>query len=72
MQPTHYTLQKAGCVPYYLTKEEYEEFAENIERKKRDKLRKAIIEIYDFFGEDRAISIVEEEMDKLAICYGNK
>lgn len=67
MTPTHYTLQKAGCVPYYLTKEEYEQFVEVIERKKRDKLRKVIIEIYNFFGEDRAVDIVEEEMNKLAI-----
>lgn len=67
MTPTHYTLQKAGCVPYYLTKDEYEQFVEVIERKKRDKLRKVIIEIYDFFGEDRAVDIVEEEMNKLAI-----
>ena len=72
MKPTHYTLQKEGCVPYYLTKEEYEEFVKIIERKKRDKLRKAIIEIYDFFGEDRAVDMVEEEMENLAIYYGSK
>ena len=67
MKPTHYTLQKAGCVPYYLTKEEYEEFVEIVERKKKDKLRKALIEIYNFFGEDRVVDIVEEELNNLAI-----
>lgn len=70
--PTHYTLQKAGCVPYYLTKEEYEEFVKIIEGKKKAKLRKVLTEMYDFFGDIRTVDIVEEELNSLAICYGNK
>lgn len=72
MKPTNYTLQKAGCVPYYITDEEYEEFVKIIEGKKKAKLRKVLTEMYDFFGDIRTVDIVEEELNSLAICYGNK
>lgn len=59
-------LKKDGCVPYYLTKEEYEEFVEILKRVKTKELERALIVLSDTFGVDKTVDIVEEELNKLA------
>ena len=72
MKETRFMLKKEGRVPYYLTEEEYEEFVEILKRTKTKELEKALIVLSDTFGVDKTVDIVEEELNKLAIRYGNK
>ena len=70
MKETNFMLKKDGCVPYYLTKEEYEEFVEILKRAKIKELEKALIVLSDTFGINKTVDIVEEELNKLATRKG--
>ena len=67
MKHTIYTLTKAGCVPYYITEEDYKKCIEIIEEKRRAELAKILAELYDIFGGARTFDIVDEEMKNLGI-----
>ena len=65
MKETRFMLKKDGCVPYYLSEKEYEEFVEILKRAKTKELEKALIVLSDTFGIDKTVDIVEEELNAL-------
>ena len=65
MKETRFMLKKDGCVSYYLSEKEYEEFVEILKRAKTKELEKALIVLSDTFGIDETADIVKEELRKL-------
>lgn len=71
MKPTHFTLQRQGFCPYYITEEEYHEFVKIITERKTGKLREILNTLCDTFGEDAMDEMVAEELEKLKIERGS-
>lgn len=71
MKPTNYTIQQAGCVPYYISAEEYREFTKVIVDKRTTEVENAISILIDTVGFDNAKKMVEEIWEVLDIKYGN-
>lgn len=70
MKETRFMLKKDGCVSYYLSEKEYEEFVEILKRAKTKELEKALIVLSDTFGIDETADIVKEELRTLTIRMG--
>lgn len=65
MEEARFMLKKAGCIPYTLTEEEYDEFEKILKQKKTKELEKALVALVDTFGMTKTIEIVHEELHNL-------
>ena len=60
-----FTLKKDGCVPFVITKEDYESCIKLIKATRKKELEKAFKNFCEIHGADEAIIFLEEHLKKI-------
>ncbi|WP_440971819.1 hypothetical protein [Megamonas funiformis] len=59
-----FTLKKDGCVPFVITKEDYESCIELIKATRKKELEKAFKNFYEICGLDETINFLDEYLEE--------
>ena len=62
---TGYILQAAGCVPYAITKEEYEAFIDSMGENRTEKVKEDIYRLKDAIGVGLTKSVIRDILKEI-------